>query len=111
MKLSEYIKSRLWQYLLKFSVSLLCLALLWVFKMPSTLLVMIVIMMGTTFFVVELVEFHQKKSYYQELFQQLNQLEEQALLVHSISAGILSITIILASFSAFQLRASYSIGS
>lgn len=84
MKLSEYIKSRLWQYLLKFLVSLLCLALLRVFKMPSTLLVMIVIMMGTSFFVVELVEFHQKKSYYQELFQQLNQLEEQALLVHSI---------------------------
>lgn len=84
MKLSEYIKSRLWQYLLKFSVSLLCLALLWVFKVPSTLLVMIVIMMGTSFFGVELVEFYQKKSYYQELFQQLNQLEEQALLVHSI---------------------------
>ena len=64
MKLSEYLKSRLWQYILKISVSLLCLALLWVFQMPPMLLVMIVIMMGTTFFVVELVEFHQKKSYY-----------------------------------------------
>lgn len=71
MKLSEYIKSRLWQYLLKFSVSLLCLALLWVFKVPSTLLVMIVMMMGTTFLVLNWLNSIKRKAIIKNYFSNL----------------------------------------
>lgn len=57
---------------------------LWIFHFPLSILLLILIFFVGSFSVIEWWEYHKRKVYYQELFQQLEQLQEQTLLVRSI---------------------------
>lgn len=87
MQIGKYLQSRIWQYFIKGLVGLLLFFFLWVFRLPTTMLFMLVLLMLGSFLVIEYWEYHQRNSYYRELFQQLDQLQEQGLLVRSIIAN------------------------
>lgn len=84
MQIGKYLQSRIWQYFIKGLVGLLLFFFLWVFRLPTTMLFMLVLLILGSFLLIESWEYHQRNSYYRELFQQLEQLQEQTLLVRSI---------------------------